>query len=275
MAHRADPRRTVVAVAEVARGFEPLDEDDEAEQDADRVETLRLVGERTDRDRSRRDLRPQRPGERGDERGDHRQLEPDRAKLDMFEPAQTAEIAERAEQREDRGRHPVRNHRIDDAERLECEIGEQVEIISDRDEIGEDQRKIGGAVEPEQHRRRRFGREHRFEATDIVAHRKTEEIGNGAERRHRRDRIMARDMAKDRPRDEEARPDDRRERRDGRAPVARTQQRRRQHHRRGRDRDDEQDEVGRTHRPPKSCRPARSSMISSLPPPIALTRTSR
>src|SRR3546814_1275397 len=27
--------------------------------------------------------------------------------------------------------------------------------------------------------------------------------------------------------------------------------------------------------PPNSCRPARSSMISSLPPPIALTRTSR
>src|SRR3546814_2396055 len=27
--------------------------------------------------------------------------------------------------------------------------------------------------------------------------------------------------------------------------------------------------------PPNNCRPARSSMISSLPPPIALTRTSR
>jgi hypothetical protein len=193
----------------------------------------------------------------------------------MFEPAQTAEIAERAKQHEDRGCHAVRDRRIDDAERLEREIGEQVEIIGDRDEIGEDQRKIGSAVEPEQHRRRRFGREHRFEAADIVAHRKTEEIGYGAERRHRRDCIMARDMAEDRPRDEEARSDDRRERRDGRAPVARTQQRRRQHDGGGRDCDDEQDEIGRTHRPPKSCRPARSSMISSLPPPIALTRTSR
>ena len=107
----------------------------------------------------------------------------------MLKPAKSAEQPKHAKRCDHRCRYLARDRFVDDTKTTQSEGREQVQIVSDRNKIGEDQRQIGQSLHHYQ-MARWIVLHQRFDAHDIVADRLAENIGYGAQRRHAGKRPM-------------------------------------------------------------------------------------
>ena len=156
--------------------------------------------------------------ERCEKPADHGELYRNGINFEPLDGAKSAQQSDASDGDQQDRHNPVYVEFLVEPGRLQHEMGEQVEIVGNRYEIGECENELGEPFNRQDRASRVAVFQQRLDMRDVFADRRPDQVGDDQKNGHRDDRPAAHHIPQNRNRNEKTAADDRCERRACRAP---------------------------------------------------------